>query len=273
MLDINTRRLIPMCFQSEEYLKVCEQEFQKVLDLGADGILFDECLHHTPTLACFDMTHGHRYGASTYANDRLLIHRFARLSGPVNRDFLYAGEACYDWELDAYHLSYHRSESKEHVPLSRYMLPQAPLMTAVTGFNDRNMINQCLMYRYIISYEPYNFKGTLSDFPLTMAYGRQMDALRTELRSYFWDGEFRDTVGATVTCNGQPHAPYAVFAEAQSGKLGLVVCNYDEKAPVAVAIALDNGQPLQRSRLVDAPSWQPVAGGVSIPPCSAAVVI
>ena len=32
-------------------------------------------------------------------------------------------------------------------------------MTAVTGFNDRNMVNQCLMYRYIISYEPYNFKG------------------------------------------------------------------------------------------------------------------
>ncbi len=38
-------------------------------------------------------------------------------------------------------------------------------MTAVTGFNDRNMLNQCLLYRYIISYEPYNFKGTAGGFP------------------------------------------------------------------------------------------------------------
>ena len=38
-------------------------------------------------------------------------------------------------------------------------------MTAVTGFDDRSMVNQCLMYRYIISYEPYNFKGHLDDYP------------------------------------------------------------------------------------------------------------
>ena len=126
-------------------------------------------------------------------------------------DFLFAGEACYDWEMEAYQLSYHRSENKQHIPLSRYMLPQAQFMTAVTGFNDRNMINQCLLYRYVISYEPYNFKGRLDDYPLTLAYGKQMDALRSELREYFWDGEFRDTVGAAVTCAGKPHHPYAVF--------------------------------------------------------------
>jgi hypothetical protein len=32
------------------------QEFQKMVDLGADGILFDECLHHSPALLCFDQT-------------------------------------------------------------------------------------------------------------------------------------------------------------------------------------------------------------------------
>ena len=42
-----------------------------------------------------------------------------------------------------------------------------------------------------MSYEPYNFKGHLDDFPLTMDYGKKMDALRCELRDYFWDGEFR----------------------------------------------------------------------------------
>jgi hypothetical protein len=272
LLDINTKRLIPMCFLSEEYLRVCDEEFRKTVELGADGILFDECLHHSPALLCFAPDHGHRYGAPVYANDCRLIRNFAKISRPVNPDFLFAGEATYDWELEAYHLSYHRSESKEHVPLSRYMAPDAPLMTAITGFNDRNMVNQCLMYRYIISYEPFNFKGHLDDYPLTMAYGKQMDALRTELRDTFWDGEFRDKVGAQVTVDGKPHHPYAVFVSRTSGKRGVVVCNYDEKKRVTVQVTLDGSGVLARYRLVDDPTWRP-AVGIVIPPCSAAVVM
>ena len=80
LLDINTKRLIPMCFLSEEYLKVCEDEFKKVLALEPDGILFDECLHHGPAVLCFDPHHGHRVGAPVYANDRLLIDRLSRMA-------------------------------------------------------------------------------------------------------------------------------------------------------------------------------------------------
>ncbi len=273
LLDVNTTRLIPMCFLSEDYLKVCEEEFQKTVDLGADGILFDECLHHTPALLCFDTSHGHRYAAPVYANDRELIHRFARHLPPHKQEFLFSGEACYDWEFDAYQLSYHRSWDKQHVPLSRYMLPEIPLMTAIIGFNDRHMINQCLMYRYIISYEPYNFKGRLRDFPLTMAYGQHMDALRSELRDYFWDGEFRDEVGAAVIANGQPHQPYAVFTNRQTGKCGLVIANYSDTETIVVAATLAGGQALKRYRLVDDPAWRLVANGITIPPASAAVII
>ena len=71
LLNINTKRLIPMCFLAEEYLRVCEEEFKKVLALEPDGILYDECQHHGPALLCFDPTHGHRIGAPVYANDRL----------------------------------------------------------------------------------------------------------------------------------------------------------------------------------------------------------
>jgi hypothetical protein len=273
ILDINTKRLIPMCFLDEEYLALCDREFKKTVELGADGILFDECLHHGPALLCFDPHHGHRYGAPVYANDRKLIRNFGKMTDQARPDFLFAGEACYDWELEAYHLSYHRSENKHHIPLSRYMQPHAQLMTAVTGFNDRNMINQCLMYRYVISYEPYNFKGHLDDYPLTMAYGKQMDALRTELRDYFWDGEFRDTVGATVTCEGKPYQPYSVFINSRNGNKGLVICNYDEHSSVSVTASLESGEKLSRYRLVDDPNWKTVESGIAIPPCSSAVVI
>ncbi len=208
-----------------------------------------------------------------YANDRELIRRFSQMSDKVNSDYLFAGEACYDWEFEVYQLSYHRSERPNHIPLTRYMLPYAPLMTAVTGFNDRNMINQCLMYRYIISYEPYNFKGRLDDYPLTMAYGKQMDALRTELRDYFWDGEFREKVGAQVTINGQPHSLYSVFLNHSNGKYGVVVVNYDEREAITAQVKLDNQQPLKRYRLVDDPAWCPAEEGVTVPPLSAAVVL
>ncbi len=50
-----------MCFLSEEYLWVCDEEFRKTVELGA-AYPFDECLHHTPALLCFDPSHGHRYG-------------------------------------------------------------------------------------------------------------------------------------------------------------------------------------------------------------------
>lgn len=273
LLDINTKRLIPMCFLSEDYLRVCDAEFRKILDYGADGFLFDECLHHSPALLCFDKNHGHRYGDMVYRNDRELIRRFSRVAKSVKPDFLFAGEACYDWEFETYHLSYHRSERANHVPLSRYMLPDSLLMTAVTGFNDRNMLNQCLMYRYIISYEPFNFKGRLDDYPLTMAYGKQMDSLRTELRDYLWDGEYRDKVGAAVTVDGQPHHPFSVFLNHANGKQAVVVVNYDEGKTIMAHVKLDGSQSLGRYRLVDDAAWRPTANGVRVPPLSAAIVV
>ncbi len=273
LLDINTKRLIPMCFLSEEYLKICEKEFQKILDLGAAGILFDECQHHSPALLCFDTNHGHRYGAPVYANDRELIRRFARMAKNHRVAFMFAGEGLYDWEFDAYHLAYIRTENKEHLPLSRYALPESLIMTAVTGFNDRSMVNQCLLYRYVISYEPYNFKGHLEDYPETLAYGKQMDALRAELREYFWDGEYRDQLGAQVKRAGLPFRPYSVFVSRASGKYALAIANYDDRETVTLEARLENGQALSRYRLVDDPTWRPAAPGIVIPPRSAVVVL
>ena len=122
LLDINTKRLIPMCFLSEEYLKVCEEEFKKVLALEPDGILFDECLHHGPAVLCFDPTMATAWRSGLRQRSRA-DRETARLWLKSNPDFLFAGEACYDWEFERYQLSYFRSWSRTHVPLSRSMLP------------------------------------------------------------------------------------------------------------------------------------------------------
>jgi len=269
LLDINTRRLIPMCFLYERYLEECERQFQIFVDLGADGMLFDECLHHLPTLLCFDESHGHRYGAPTYANDRGLIHRLSKLA---DDNFLYAGEAIYDWQFDAYSLSYHRSEDRDHFPLHRYTQPRGQMMTAVTGFDDRNMINQCFVYRYVISYEPFNFKGRLPDFPLTIAYGQKMDALRSETRAWTWDGLFVDTVGATVTTvDGAAHHPYSVFVH-EDGSKAVVVANYDrEEAALHLSIAGYDGALYARG--IDDENWTEISSDVVLAPRSVLVVL
>jgi hypothetical protein len=53
----------------------------------------------------------------------------------------------------------------------------------------------------------------------------------------------------------------------------LVICNYAEHAAITVNASLENGQALERYRLVDALEWKSAQQGIEIPPQSAAVVI
>ena len=151
------------------------------------------------------------------------------------------------------------------------MRPFGEIMTAVVGFGDRNMINQCLMNRYVMSYEPFNFKGMPSDYPETIAYGAKMDALRTEMRNFFWDGEFCDKLGGKVTCtDGNELNSYSVFI-GKDGKTGMVICNYNDE-PVTVVPVFNQGTPKQY-RFVDDKELVTFDKTLTIPGRSAAVVI
>ena len=268
---VSTRRLIPMCFHSDKFMEICREEFQKCLDLGADGILYDENHHHAHTLCCFDTSHGHRYGESSYSADERLIDMFREMAG--DREFLIAGEASYDFQLNYYDVSYARTWGRGHRPYTRMVRPNANLMTAVVGFNDRSMINQCLLNRYIVSFEPYNFKGVPSDHPQTAVYGRKMEDLRKDLREYFWDGQYADKIGGTVQADGAAMDSYAVY-NGTNGKQGMIICNYEEEKSVTVTPTLASGQKLTQFRLVDdAEMTSFFEGAFVIPPMSAAAVI
>ena len=278
MADVNTRRLIPMCFHSDKYMEICREEFRKCLDLGADGILFDENHHHAHTLCCFDRNHGHRYGASTYAADSKLTDMFRAMT--KGRDFLICGEATYNFQMNDYDISYARTWGRDHAAGARAARPDATMMTAVIGFNDRAMINQCLLNRYILSYEPFNFKGRLTDFPETVSYGGKMDKLRTEFREYFWDGTFEDKLGGNVEVleSADPFAWYSVYTRSSSdtessAPQAMVICNYHEDRSITVKPTLLSGQALTHYRLVDDDVAQPFSGEFTIPPASAAIVV
>lgn len=282
LADINLRRLIPLCHQCAVWREIAGREFRKSLALGADGILYDEGHHHGNAIYCFDAEHGHRVPANVYAGDALLADDFQRISRPVKPDYLYAVEAGYDLELRHYHLIYFRI-GIGHAPISRYIDPACEMMVAVTALNDRSTINQALLYRYILSYEPRNFKGRLDEFPRTLAYGKLMDDLRRRYSACLWDADYQHTDGAAVKADGQmlTDAPilmrerkYGFFHSRASGKKAVVVVNLNREKACRIQAEIEG----QTGALVQVSPERPdpVAyggGELDLPPLSAVVLM
>jgi hypothetical protein len=109
-----------------------------------------------------------------------------------------AAEAPFDLEQQYYGLSYFRI-SPGHIPVERFVDPFYPITIALCGFDDREMNNRALLYRYIISYEPFSFKGDLTDFPLNLESGKRIDALRRRYADCLWDGIYRHHLGVSLS--------------------------------------------------------------------------
>jgi hypothetical protein len=264
LLDVSTRRLIPMCFLHEDYLRVCEAEFDKIVASGADAMLFDEAMHHTPALLCYAVDHGHRPGASIYANDAVLARRLRERLPASRRDFVFAGETLYEDLQPSYHMSYIRSHFADHVPLTRFVNPGLRMLTTVSGFDDRNQLNQGLLYGYLYVYEPGHFKGRLGDFPATVEYGRAADQLRRELAEYLWDGTY---LGDVRLAGGTELSHATATWRSAAGTSLHLIANYDLHTPASVTL----GTPVTEQRTVET-GWQPCAATVSVPPRSLVVL-
>ncbi len=292
LAGINNRRFAVMDFLDADYRNIAVQQFKKVLALGAAGFLYDEVPTHNPVYYNFAAGHGYNPPGYIYAGDELLARQLHAAADSVDKNFLFAGEGPQDWLMQYYPVSYFRA-NEFTTPVQRYIDPQIPLMAAVIGFNNREMLNLCLLDRYIISYEPYNFKGRLSDFPLTLDYGKKIDELRRKYKEYLWDANFQSTIGATVTSTGSYKYPafitsnepgqgggwnavdgafkYSVFVTS-TGKRAVVIINQGPKKAITVNVKIPNSGKL----VVATPENQdavPTDGTIQIPARSAAVVM
>jgi Domain of unknown function (DUF6259) len=268
LAGINNRRRSVMDVNCQEYRDIATHEFEKILKLGAEGWLFDEVCHHGGTLYNFGCGHGYNPPAYIFAGDMPMAAQFRAAADKVNPGFVFAGEGPQDWLMQYYPVSYFRINAGSRA-VCRYIDSQAPLMVAVTGFDDREMLNLILAYRYIVSYEPYNFKGHVTDFPLTLAYGKKIDALRRKYKAWVWDAEFRDTLGANVSADGSHR--YTVFRTA-AGKRAVVVVNQEYSKAITTTLDIPNAGSLMFAspEQLDA---KPVSGAVQIPARSAIVVM
>jgi hypothetical protein len=268
LADLNTHRRYVMDFQSPAYRDIATKEFEKILALGAEGWLWDEVCHHASVYYNYAPGHGYTPPGYIYGGDLPMGAQLRAAADKVSPDFLFSGEGPEDWLLQYFPCSYFRINT-DSTAVCRYIDSQAPLMVAVTGFDDREMLNLILMGRYIISYEPYNFKGYLTDYPLTLAYGKKIDALRRKYKSYLWDAEYRDTLGATATADGSVR--YSVFV-APSGKRAVVVVNMEHDKAIKAKVELPNPGKLVVAT-PEKPESMSTDGTLSIPARSTAVVM
>jgi hypothetical protein len=266
---INARHGAGMCQASPEWRRRALEEFRKSVELGASGILFDECQWHMSPY-CFSKSHGHYVPGAVFSGDVPLIEGFRKI---INEEsFLFAGESPYDLELQTYGMSYFRIE-RGFVPFARYLDPFAPMSVAVTGWNDRQMINASLLYRFSMSYEPRDFHGELDEMPETLKYGRAVDELRRRYSDWIWDAEFRDTIGAKVTRNGETHDAYTVFRR-DDGFHAVAIANMSDTEPIVCEVALDQPKaPGMRWVSPEQPEAKPWPGKLELAPGSAAVIL
>ncbi len=263
---INNRRRAVMDFLCPAYQAVALKEFQKILALGSEGWLWDENCHHGPVLYNFAPNHGYVPPGYIYAGDLPLAAQLRAAADQLSPDFLFAGEGQQDWLMQYFPVS---ETGVTAAPICQFIDPQCLMLAAVSGFDDREMLNQILLYRYVIQYEPYYYKGRLSNFPLTLAYGQKIDDLRRRYKAWLWDGQFRDTVGAAVSANGSHR--YSVFLTA-TARRAVVVINQESRKGITAKVDLPNA-----GRLIVAtpeqPEGEPTTGTLQIPARSAAVVI
>ena len=266
---INARHGVGMCQASPLWRKRALEEFRKSVELRASGILFDECQWHMSPY-CFSKDHGHAVPGAVFSGDVPLIEGFRTIVDP--EQFIFAGESPYDLELRTYDMSYFRI-LHGFVPFARYLDPFAPMSVAVTGDNDRQMINACLLYRFSMSYEPRDFHGELDEIPVTLSYGRLVDDLRRRYREWIWEAEFRDTLGARVMANGVLLQTYTVFRR-KDGRRAVVLANMSDSESTTCEVALDGPKRASLHWVCpEQPEPQPWPGKLEVAPGSAAVVL
>lgn len=266
LAGINNRRRAVMDFLDPRYRAIANQEFQKILALGAAGWLWDEVCHHGPVLYNFASGHGYPPPGYIYNGDLPLSQELRAATDKVDPDFIFSGEGPQDWLMQYFPIS---ETGVSQTPICQYLDRNCLLLAGVSGFDEREQLNMILLYRYVIQYEPFYYKGHLRDFPLALAYGKRIDSLRSKYKEYLWDGDFKDTIGATVTADGLFR--YSVF-QSSGGKRAVAVVNQDTTKPISVQVSLPSPR-----RLILATPEQPdgehTTGTFKIPLRSAAVLL
>jgi hypothetical protein len=107
-------------------------------------------------------------------------------------------------------------------------------------------------------------------FPLTLEYGKKVDALRRKYKAWIWDAEFRDNLGANVTADGSVR--HTVYRKAD-GKRAVIIANLEQDRPIVAKLELSSAGALVTATPEEPAAKPASANDLRIPARSVVVVM
>lgn len=229
------RQLALMCPYAKPYQDLIVERFEQVAELGFNGLEIDKVTDYG---LCYDETHGHKPAEAFSKGIVETLRRISEVCRKYNPEFLISVEASPPYLWPYANIGFFRLRDWDRSPICRYTFPEIMLTACVDQF-DYHSINNCLRVGYVINVEIHNAHETIASAPKLGNYIKEIVRIRRELGDYLWNGQFRDTVGATV--EGETEGIlYGVHINKEANKKAVVLMNTSD-VNKRVNVLLDGG--------------------------------
>ena len=263
---------VTACPGCKEWLETLENLADKAIELGCDGVFFDQ-LGYT-SYPCCDPTHGHPVPFMTVHAAKAEMIRKLREHVKSRRPEMSFGIEWFN-DVTGQHADYIHNIYDANTPnffpeFARYLFPET-VITDRAIRDDRDIerrVNLALRRGLRSDVEIYRCRALIDETPHYKEYLTLADAFRDRNRELVLNGLFRDTVGAD--CDN-PGIGYSVF-EAK-GKTGVVLTSGKTAEQAAVTVPGGRFIGVDRVREGSAKALSPERIAVELPPDSLLLLI
>ena len=188
--------LANMCRADKSWHEFIVPIFEDLAKTGLDGVMIDEWCsgHHF----CFDRSHSHSRPSDQWIGQLELGRKIASVWYQYNPNHLLAGEEIWDASYEFMDLSFSRGNSKCDYQIYRYTLPWMQ-RTAEILEDQYDHLNHAFACDFIFALCFDYYHSGPEAYPEFSKYLRDVIKIRKEIRSYFLEGEFLDTLAHKIS--------------------------------------------------------------------------
>ncbi len=244
------KTFVTACPSSTEWLELLKKLADRALDMGADGVFFDQLGYQSQV--CWDESHGHAVpfmevmGAKRKMLEKLRDHIKSRnpnatfgiewLSDCTSEYADYVHNV--DVHTDLVFRDKYGVMRTRYVPLYSYIFPET--ITTDRQIRDdtdvKRRVNLALLRGWRSDVEIYRCRATIAQAPKYQAYLKEIGRLRDKYRGLILNGTFRDIdlvecsnprIDYSAFTNGDKLAIVATQSHSKSVDVGFKVAGYD----------------------------------------------
>ena len=190
-MQLGTAYLACMCRAHEKWHDFIVPILEDLATTGLDGVMLDEWC--SGLFFCFDPNHTHKKPSDQWAGQLELGRKIAAAWRRHNPEHLLAAEEIWDAAYEFMDLSFARGYPSDYGQVYRYALPWIQ-RTAELLENDYDYLNHAFACGFIFAFCFDDYHSGPEAYPEYAAYIREVVRIRGDVRRYFLDGEFHDTL-------------------------------------------------------------------------------